>query len=116
LQRFHVTLDYSRKQMRLEPNDSLLDPFESDMSGLTFAVEGADFKTLRIIKVRPHSPAAAADLREGDVLFAIDNQPISMITLFKVEQMLQQDGREILVEVRRGAEQLQVRFTLKRQI
>lgn len=116
LQRFRVTLDYSRKQMRLEPNDSLLDPFESDMSGLTFAVEGADFKTLRIIKVRPHSPAAAADLREGDVLFAIDNQPISMITLFKVKQMLQQDGHEIPVKVRRGAEQLQVRFTLKRQI
>jgi hypothetical protein len=114
--RFRVTLDYSRKQMRLEPNDSLLDPFESDMSGLTIAAEGADFKTLRIVKVRPDSPAAAADLREGDVLFALDNQPISTITLFKAAQMLQQDGREILVEVRRGATQLQVRFKLKRQI
>ncbi|HEV2665512.1 MAG TPA: aspartyl protease family protein [Blastocatellia bacterium] len=116
LRRFRVTLDYSRKQMRLEPNDSLLDPFESDMSGLTIVAEGADFKTLRIFRVRPDSPAAAADLREGDVLFALDNQPISTITLFKAAQMLQQDGREILVEVRRGAEQLQVRFKLKRHI
>jgi len=114
--RFRVTLDYSRKQMRLEPNDSLLDPFESDMSGLTIAAEGADFKTLRIFKVRPDSPAAAADLREGDVLFALDDQPISTITLFKAAQLLQQDGREILVEVIRGATQLKVRFKLKRQI
>ena len=114
--RFRVTLDYSRKQMRLEPNDSLLDPFESGMSGLIIAAEGADLKTLRIIKVRPDSPAAAADLREGDVLLALDDQPVSTITLFKAEQMLQQDGREILVGVRRGAEQLQVRFKLKRQI
>jgi hypothetical protein len=114
--RFRVILDYSRKQMRLEPNSSLLDPFEKDMSGLIIAAEGADLKTLRIIKVRPDSPAAAADLREGDVLFALDDQPISTITLFKAAQMLQQDGREILVEVRRGVEQLQVRFKLKRQI
>jgi membrane-associated protease RseP (regulator of RpoE activity) len=116
LQRFRVTLDYSRKQMRLEPNDSLSDPFESDMSGLTFAAEGADFKTLRIFKLRPDSPAAVAGLREGDVLLALDNQPISTITIFKAAQMLQQDGREILVEVRRGAEPLQVRFKLKRRI
>jgi C-terminal processing protease CtpA/Prc len=86
-----VTLDYSRKQTRLEPGDGLLDPFESDMSGLTFAAFGADFKTLRIIKVSPDSPAATADLREGDVLFAIDDQPISTITIFKAAQTLQQE-------------------------
>jgi len=116
LLRFRVTLDYSRKQMRLEPNDSLRDPFETDMSGLRFAAEGADFKTLRVIKVRPDSPAAAAGLREGDVLLSLDDQPISTITLFKASQMLQQDGHDILVGVRRGAEQLQVRFKLKRRI
>ncbi len=115
-QRFRVTLDYSRKQMRLEPNDSLRDPDEIDMSGLTIVAEGADFKTLRIFRVRPNSPAAAAGLREGDVLFSLDDQPISTITLFKASQMLQQDGHDILVEVRRGAEQLQVRFKLMRQI
>ncbi len=114
--RFRVTLDYSRKQMRLEPDDSLRDPFETDMSGLRLAAEGADFKTLRIIAVRPDSPAAAAGLREGDVLFSLDDQPISAITLFKAQQMLQQDGREILLRVSRGTEQLQVRFKLKRQI
>jgi S1-C subfamily serine protease len=86
------------------------------MSGLTFAAEGADFKTLLIFKVRPDSPAAVAGLREGDVLLALDNQPISTITIFKAAQMLQQDGREILVEVRRGTELLQVRFKLKRRI
>jgi hypothetical protein len=114
--RFRVILDYSHKQIRLEPNNSLLDPFERDMSGLTIVAESADSKTLRIVKVRPGTPAAAADLREGDVLFSLDDQPISTITLFKAEQMLQQDGHEILVGVRRGAAQLQVRLKLKREI
>jgi hypothetical protein len=114
--RFRVILDYPHKQMRLEPNKSLQDPFERDMSGLTIVAESADLKKLRIIKVRPDTPAAAADLREGDVLFTLDNQPISTITLFKAEQMLQQDGHEILVGVRRGTAELRVRLKLSRQI
>jgi Aspartyl protease/PDZ domain len=114
--RFRVTLDYSRKQMRLEPNDSLRDPFESDMSGLILVADGADFKTFRISQVRSDSPAAAAGLREGDVLLAIDDQPVSMFTLFQLKQIFKQDGREVLLLVRRGEEQLQVRFRLKRRI
>jgi hypothetical protein len=114
--RFRVTLDYSRKQMRLEPNDSLGDPFESDMSGLILVADGADFKTLRISQVRSDSPAAAAGLREGDVLLAVDDQPASMFTLFQLKQIFKQDGREVLLRVRRGEEQLQVRFRLKRRI
>ena len=114
--RFRVTLDYSRKQMRLEPNDSLRDPFESDMSGLILAAEGADFKTPRVSRVRSDSPAAAAGLREGDVLLAIDDQPAAMFTLFQLKQTFKQDGREVLLRVRRGEEQLQVRLRLERRI
>jgi hypothetical protein len=114
--RFRVTFDYSRKQMRLEPNDSLRDPFESDMSGLILVADGADFKTFRISQVRSDSPAAAAGLREGDVLLALDDQPASMFTLFQLKQIFKQDDREVLLRIRRGEEQLQVRFRLKRWI
>src|SRR5262245_56202467 len=112
--RFRVTLDYSRKQMRLEPNDSLRDPFESDMSGLILVADGADFKTLRVGQVRSESPAAAAGLREGDVLLAVDAQSASMFTLFQLKQIFKQDGREVLLRVRRGEEQLQVRSRTSR--
>jgi hypothetical protein len=114
--RFRVTFDYSRKEMRLEPNDSLGDPFEGDMSGLILVAEGADFKTFRISQVRSDSPAAAAGLRDGDVLLALDGQPASMFTLFQLKQIFKQDDREVLLRVRRGEEQLQVRFRLKRRI
>src|SRR5262245_26171553 len=114
--RFRVTLDFSRKQMRLEPNDSLRDPFESDMSGLILVADGADFKMFRISQVRSESPAAAAGLREGDVLLAVDAQSASMFTLFQLKQIFKQDGREVLLRVRRGEEQLQVRLMLKRRI
>jgi len=114
--RFRVTLDYSRKQMRLEPNDSLRDPFESDMSGLILIADGADFNTFRISQIRSDSPAAAAGLREGDVLLALDGQPASTFTLFQLKQIFKQDDREVLLRVRRGEEQLQVRFRLKRRI
>jgi predicted aspartyl protease len=114
--RFRVTLDYSRKQMRLEPNDRLHDPFESNMSGLLLIADGADFKTLRVSQVRSDSPAAAAGLHVGDVLLAVDDQPASMFTLFQLEQIFKQDGREVLLRVRRGEEQLQFRFRLKRRI
>ena len=114
--RFRVTLDYSRKEMRLEPNDSLRDPFESDMSGLILVADGADFKTFRISQVRSDSPAAAAGLREGDMLLAVDDQSASVFTLFQLKQNFKQDGREVLLRVRRGEEQLQLRLRLKRRI
>jgi S1-C subfamily serine protease len=86
------------------------------MSGLILVADGSDFKTLRVSRVRSDSPAAAAGLREGDVLLAVDDQPASVFTLFQLKQTFKQDGREVLLRVRRGEEQLQIRFRLKRRI
>ncbi|MCP5117158.1 MAG: clan AA aspartic protease, partial [bacterium] len=40
LRRFKTIIDYSRQQLILEPNASLTDPFEYDMSGLIVRAEG----------------------------------------------------------------------------
>ena len=115
-QRFRVTLDYSRKEMRLEPNESLRDPFENDMSGVSPVADGADFKTFRVNQVRRDSPAGAAGVLEGDVLLALDDQPAATFTLFQLRQIFKQHDREVLLRVRRGGEQVQFRFRLDRRI
>ena len=62
LRRFTVTLDYFRRQMFLEANSALTDPYDTDRSGATLAAGGPDFRTIRwraSVKVlRPQNPGS----------------------------------------------------------
>ena len=76
LRRFTMFVDYPRKQIALVPNDKLGDPFEFDMSGLLFASADETYTRTVVQSVLPGSPAAAAGIRAGDELRAIDGKPV----------------------------------------
>jgi membrane-associated protease RseP (regulator of RpoE activity) len=116
LRRFNVTLDYSRLRMILEPNNSLHEPYEYDMSGLLLIAEGTDFKTIKVQQIIEDSPAIAAGLRAGDTMAAIDGKSVSNLTLQQVRQMFRQKGRTYRLSIERGGQLIQTKIKLRKLI
>ena len=112
LRRFRVIFDYSRERMTLEPNENFLVPDELDMSGAALIAGGADFSVIKVLRVRPNSPASGAGLRAQDVIEAVDGKPIR--ELAKLRQLFRQPDREYLLSVKRAEETIQVKIKLRR--
>lgn len=113
MRRFKVIFDYSRRQMILEPNRDVSDKEEYDMSGMLLVAEGTDFKTFKIRRTIENSPAAAAGLREGDIISAVDGKPASDLTLEQTRQIFMRRGRSHRLTIERGGQQLQAKIKLK---
>ena len=113
LMRFRVIFDYSRKRMILEPNARLSEPDEFDMSGAALMSEGPEYSIVKVIRVRPDSPAALAGLKPLDVIIAVDGEPAKSVNrlkkLFRVE-------REFMLKVKRKEDILELKLKLRRLI
>jgi C-terminal processing protease CtpA/Prc len=116
LRRFKLIFDYSRRQLVLEPNGSISDPFEADMSGLSLSAHGDGFQTVRCDNVDPGSPAAEAGIVPGDILQAIDGQPVVGAMLPRLHELLRVDGKTYALQIQRGDQRLEVRLTTRRRV
>jgi hypothetical protein len=114
LRRFKTIFDYSRKRMILEPNALFSEPFEIDMSGMELLADGDDLSTVLVDDVVPKTPAAEAGVLGGDVVTAIDNRPTKEFTLEEIRQMFRQEGREYLLNLKRGGKEVRVKIKLRR--
>ena len=115
LRRFRVIFDYSRKRMILEPNSRLTEADEFDMSGAALMSEPPDFKLIKVVRVRPDSPAMNAGLKPEDVIIAVDGQPADSLDVNKLRRLFRVE-RECLLRIRRGENILEIRMKLKRLI
>lgn len=116
LRKFRVIFDYSRRQMILEPTSRLTEAEEFDMSGAALTSEAPAFTDIKVVRVRPDSPAAKAGLQQQDVIMAVDNQPATTLTVSKLRKMFRVEGREYLLSVKRGEQILQIKIKLRRLI
>jgi len=114
--RFTLILDYPRQRIILEPNAHLAERIEADMSGLDLMAGGGDLRTLVINEVAKGSPGAEADLKEGDMLVAIDGHPVSELGLDQVRQMFKQDSKEYSLSIQRSGQTLPIKIKLRRLI
>ena len=73
LKQFTVDLDLGRDRIYLTPRHDA-PPFERDRSGARFDLIG---DRLKVVFVSPQGPAAAAGLKDGDEVVAVDGQPVS---------------------------------------
>lgn len=106
LRRFKVILDYSRKQMILEPNANLEAPFEVDMSGAEFEARGERFERIFISRVNEDTPASESGLQKGDEILEMDGERAGNLGLAQIKNLLKIDGREIRLKILRGEEEL----------
>jgi len=113
--RFRIFLDYSHNQIILEPTPAINDPFEFDMSGLALDSFGPGYKQVEILSVAEGSPGATAGLKPGDILLAIDDQPVTGISLSQIKVMFRRQG-EHQIELRRGETTFKKAIKLKQRI
>ena len=111
--RFKVIFDYSRGRMILEKNSQFDEPYKYDASGLFLAAEGANFDSVKVLRVTEKTPASVAGLREGDVILKIDNKQANSFLLEELRQMLMQPGRTYRLVVKRNGNVLETKLTLR---
>ena len=111
--RFKVIFDYSRGRMILEKNTQFDDPYKYDASGLFLAAEGANFESVKVLRVVEHTPAAVVGLREGDVILRIDNKEAKTFSLEQVRRIFMQQGRTYRLAVERNGSVIKTKITLR---
>jgi hypothetical protein len=106
LRRFRVTFDRGRQRLLLAPAALFDVQYDYDLTGLTvvrngraFVVGRVDFETI----------AAAAGFQPGDVILAMDGQPVAGMELRELRASFHHDGRERVLTIQR----LGVRNVLK---
>lgn len=113
LRRFVVYLDYARSRLILERHAGTDEPFETDMSGLSFSLQ-TDGAGLVVDFVVPESPAAVAGIQPGDVITQIDGRPVTRATPSPLKERFRRQGQRVTLSVsRRGVVQT-VSFTTRR--
>jgi carboxyl-terminal processing protease len=77
-------------------------PEVSASVGLVLTLDNAQVK---VVAPRDGSPAAAADIKPGDIIFSIDKEPTYDLTLPEIEQKLRgPEGSEVVLMIRRATE------------
>lgn len=114
--RFTLVLDYQSHKVLLKPNAGFREPFEVDMSGLELMTKPGDFHVIQIKKIRAGFPAAAAGLREGDIITAINGRPASQFNLSQLVKMFMREGRQYALTIRRGDQTMRVKLKMKRAV
>jgi hypothetical protein len=115
LRRFTVYLDYHAKRMIFEPNATLHDSFEVDMSGVVFRMNDS-LTTIVVENVAPDSPAFEAGLMHGDVIVSVDGVPGSQRLLGELRERLRRPAERVSFVVRRGGEEQKIEIVTRRMI
>jgi hypothetical protein len=116
LRRFKIIVDYSRGHVIVERNKDFSEPYEFDMSGMSLAAQGSDFKVFRVRTLIEKSPAAEAGLRVGDIILAINGKPAGSIDLPQIRHMFRQEGRRFSLSVKRDESLLTINIRTRKLI
>ncbi len=117
LGKFKVTFDYLNSRMILEKGNKFSNPFEYNMSGMSFRSFGFGFNLFEVSEVIPGSPAHEAGLQLGDVLVSLNGKSTFFLNLGELNRILsEKEGNIILMTASRGGKQLSFRFKLRRII
>ena len=112
--RFQVILDYQNAKIWLKPNRNYTQPFTYDRSGLTIIASGLLFSTFIIQNVLPVSPAAEADLREGDIILRVGVRPVNVMMLSDLQHVMQKKaGKKINMLIERDGQRIKKTFLLR---
>lgn len=114
LRQFKVILDYSQRQLILEPNPAQQPFYAYDLSGLWLEATGPQLRHYRVGVISTDTPAAQAGMQVGDVIVKINSTLASDLTLAQVRRQLSQPGQTVnLLIQRKGAQRISIRLKLQ---
>lgn len=117
LARFRVTFDYTRERMILQKGNKFREPFEYNMSGITFRTIGAGFNVFEISDIISGSPADEAGMEVGDILLAIDNKSTFSMTLGEINRLLSSnEGLKVNLHISRSGKSELIQIRLRKLI
>ncbi|HEX6790432.1 MAG TPA: aspartyl protease family protein [Candidatus Krumholzibacteria bacterium] len=110
MRRFRLWMDYPHHRAILEPTHELNRPFEYDRSGMFLLSEGENFRTIRVRRVAPRSPADIAGVLAGDRLISINGQLTERLGLEETRRLLREDNRRQRVLLERDGRRFKLEF------
>ncbi len=114
LDRFDIILDFHHKKLYLKATKNYNKAFEYDRSGLTIFSFGPSLRQYYVKYVAENSPAAVADIREGDEIIGIGRWSYKWFTLRKINKMLSaKANKKMKLKIKRGTEILKKEFELR---
>jgi len=85
-----------------------------DRSGLNVIASGLFFSTFLVQSVLPLSPAAEADIRQGDIILRIGVRTSNLMTLSDLQRTLEKKpGKKIKMLIERNGQRLKKTFVLR---
>jgi hypothetical protein len=117
LGRFRVTFDYSNQRMVLQKGLKFKQPFEYNMSGITFRALGVGFSIFEVSEVIKGSPGDQAGIRVGDLLLYINGKPVFGLTLGDLNHILStREGNSVSMVFSRDDKEIRTNIKLRRLI
>lgn len=117
LSRFEVSFDFTNKRMILKKGNKFGEPFEYNMSGVTFESLNTGFNIFRVAEVIYDSPAYHAGVHQDDLLISINGKAAFSIDLGELNGLLShRPGNYVTLIVSRDGKLLTFKFRLKRLI
>lgn len=117
LRHFLVTFDYPNGALYLKKTNSTPPKFEHDMSGLEIYVIQGTKDRFYIGRIEPGSPGEETGLQPDDEITAINFSTVQHYSLNDLTELLKDhDGKQILIEIRRGYDKHVYLLKLKKRI
>jgi hypothetical protein len=98
LRRFNVVINYPSKVIHLSPNKSFNESFDYSYTGMSVYLIN---NLVTIEDIIPNAPAAKAGLLSGDILIALNGQPVINLDVYK-KIMSVTTGRSTITIYREG--------------
>ena len=117
LRHFLVTFDYPHGALYLKRTNNIPPKFEHDMSGLEVYVIQGTKDRFYIGRIESGSPGEETGLQPDDEIVAINFNTVQHYSLNDLTELLKEyDGKQILIEIRRGIDKHIYLLKLKKRI
>lgn len=114
LDRFRIVLDYKDQKIYLRPNKNFNKKTSYDKSGIYVSLGGKSFNKYYVHYLIRPSPASVSGVEVGDEIIAINNWPVRLLSLQKIQNKLSaENGTKIKIKVNRSGKKLTKEFILE---
>lgn len=108
LRRFNVTLNYSQKEIYINPNSHFNEPFDYSYTGLVmYFIDGR----VTITDIIKDSPAEKAGFKAGDIILSVNNNFSNNIQLY--HELLKKTGTTAHLIIIRDGKPMEMKLKIK---